>query len=103
MGYVVIDKEGRISPRGGDVTRSERRPLIAGLLAAAGAVVAAASEGWSVRSVERRGYREVARWRSPTGKGRFVAIDGYRSAADLLALGEALRQEFSGGAPSVPR
>ncbi|MFQ5882847.1 MAG: hypothetical protein ACE5I9_10325 [Candidatus Methylomirabilales bacterium] len=71
-----------------------KRGFFASLLAVAGAVAAAAVSGLRPRVPRDRGYRRVARWNHPEGKGLFIAVEPEPSMDELRTLGRSLRQEF---------
>lgn len=71
-----------------------RRSILAGLVAAAGAV-AAAVWGWRPHAADGAGYQVVAWWTVPGGEGRFVVIRPDPSATDLAAVGDRMREDFA--------
>lgn len=71
-----------------------KRGFLASLLAAAGAIAAAAGSGLRPRARRDRTYQEVAHWNHPEGEGLFIAVEPDSSVDELRALGGKLRHNF---------
>lgn len=71
-----------------------RRGVVAGLVAATGAI-AAAVWGWRPHAADGDGYQVIAWWTIPGGEGRFVVIRPDPSATELAAVGDRMHEEFA--------